>query len=151
VNPYVTETIWQAHGSEMRQIKEILCKSPDNNAPKAALRLIEWMVSAGHRDMIFVCGDPSASKRSTVDENSSSFYSKFIEVLTSKGYKVQNRVMKSAPEVALSAAFINAIYENNLYGKSIMISDRCFSSIEDYLLVKEDAEGKMQKGKRERS
>lgn len=97
--------------------------------------------------MVFVCGDPSASKKSTVDENSSSFYEKYIAVLTSRGYKVTNKVMKSAPEVALSGAFINAIYETNLFGWSITISDNCTASIEDYMLVKEDAEGKMFKKK----
>lgn len=147
VNPYVTNTLWQVRGKEINQIHEVLSKSPDNNAPKAAARFADWLDSIGHSDMVFVCGDPSASKRSTVDENSSSFYTKFIEVLTKRGYKVTNKVMKSAPEVALSGAFINAIYENNLGGWSIKIGDRCFTSIEDYMLVKEDAEGKMAKEK----
>lgn len=156
VNPYVTITIWQARaltyslnglstGGSLFQIGEILCKSPDNNAPKAAAKLCDYLDGIKHQDMVFVCGDPSASKRSTVDENSSSFYTKVIQVLNSRGYRTQNKVMKSAPEVALSAAFVNAIYENNLFGWSITIGDRCFASIEDYIVVKEDAEGKMAK------
>jgi hypothetical protein len=147
VNPYVTNTIWQVRGKSINQVHEILCKSPNNNAPKAAAKFCDWLDLIQHKDVVFVCGDPSASKRSTVDENSSSFYEKFIAVVMSRGYKVVNKVMKSAPEVALSAAFINGIYENNLYGWVINISERCFSSIEDYILVKEDAEGKMFKGK----
>lgn len=147
VNPYVTQTIWQVNGTHISQVHEILCMSPNNNAPKAAAKFCDWLDLMKHKDVVFVCGDPSASKRSTVDENNSSFYEKYIAVLASRGYKVVNKVMKSAPEVALSATFINAIYENNLYGWSITISERCFSSIEDYILVKEDAEGKMFKGK----
>lgn len=147
VNPYVTITLWQIRGTQFMQVAEILCQSPNNNAPKAGAKLCDWMDEKGHKDMVFVCGDPSASRRSTVDENSSSFYEKFMEVLRVRGYHVTNKVMKSAPEVALSGAFINAIYENNLYGWSIVISDRCFSSIEDYIMVKEDAEGKMMKEK----
>jgi len=147
VNPYVTVTGWQVRGTAIFQIKEILCYSPDNNAPKAAGKAADWLDSIKHTDMVFVCGDPSGKKRSTVDANSKSFYDKFIEVLKSRGYRVTDKVMKSAPEVALSAAFVNAIYENNLYGWSITISDTCFSSIEDYVMVKEDAEGKMQKTK----
>jgi hypothetical protein len=100
-----------------------------------------------YKDVVFIYGDPSAKRKSTVDENNASFYDKFIEVLRKKGFKVISRVMKSAPEVALSAAFINEIYESNLYGWSIVIGDMCFVSIEDYLLVKEDAEGKMFKPK----
>lgn len=148
VNPYVTCTCWQIiGGKDIKQIKEILCKSPDNNAPKAAGKVADWLQSINHKDMVFVCGDPSASKRSTVDVNSSSFYDKFIEVLRDRGFKVANKVMKAAPEVALSAAFINSILENNIYGWTIQISDMCFASIEDYIMVKEDAEGKMQKDK----
>jgi phage terminase large subunit len=147
VNPYVTITVWQVRGTQIVQIAEILCQSPDNNAPKAAQKLCDWMRSKNHTDMVFVCGDPSARRRSTVDENSASFYEKLMEVIRKNGFHVRDKVMKSAPEVALSGAFINAIYENGLYGWSILISDRCFSSIEDYLLVKEDAEGKMMKEK----
>jgi hypothetical protein len=142
VNPYVTNTIWQVRGGQILQIHEILAKSPDNNAPKAANKFADWLDSIGHKDAVWVCGDPSASRRSTVDENSSSFYVKFIEVLTKRGYKVVNKVQKSAPEVALSGAFINALLEGNIPGWGILISDRCFSSIEDYIMVKEDAEGK---------
>lgn len=149
VNPYITQTIWQVDTEEkqIKQVHELLCKSPDNNAPKSAKKMVAWLKEIDYKDVVFIYGDPSASKRSTVDENSSSFYDKYIEVLKNEGFHVVSRVMKSAPEVALSAAFINDIYENNLYGWSIIIGDRCFQSIEDYLMVKEDAEGKMLKPK----
>ncbi len=147
VNPFVTDTIWQVRGATICQVHEILSKSPDNNAPKAARRAIDWLNSVGHKDVVFVCGDPSSSKRSTVDENSASFYEKFISELMTAGFKVVNKVMKSAPEVALSGSFVNSIFENNLYGWTISIADNCFASIEDYIMVKEDAEGKMFKPK----
>jgi PBSX family phage terminase large subunit len=149
VNPYVTVSCWQVitDKKELRQVHEIPCKSPDNNAVKAAMKLIKWLEQIDYKDVVYLYGDPSASKRSTIDPNNSSFYDKFIETLQKAGYKVTSRVQRSAPEVALSAAFINDIYENNLNGWSIVISDRCFVSIEDYLLVKEDADGKMLKPK----
>lgn len=149
VNPYVTVSCWQvdAEARQIRQVHELPCKSPDNNAPKAAKRLAEWLRQIGHQDVVFLYGDPSGAKRSTVDANSRSFFDKFIEVLTAEGFHVSSRVARSAPEVALSAAFINEIYEHNLNGWSILIHDRCFTSIEDYLLVKEDADGKMLKKK----
>jgi phage terminase large subunit len=143
VNPYVTNTIWQVRGKSANQIHEILTKNPDNNAPKAATKFADYLDSIGHKDVVLVCGDPSSSKRTTVDENSASFYVKFIEVLTKRGYHVVNKVMRSAPEVALSGAFVNAIFENNIYGWVINIGDRCFSSIEEYMLVKENAEGQV--------
>ncbi len=149
VNPYVTVSCWQVNTEtkQIIQVHELPCSSPENNAPKAAKKLAGWLHSISYKDVVYLYGDPSGSKRSTVDANSSSFYDKFIDVLAKEGFKVISRVRKSAPEVALSAAFINDIYEHNLYGWSILIHDRCFNSIEDYLLVKEDAEGKMLKKK----
>lgn len=145
VTPYVTCTCWQVRGGkDIKQIKEILCKPKDksNNAPKAAAKVADWLDSIKHTDVVFVCGDPSASARSSIDPNNASFFDKFIEVLRERGYKVTNKVMRSAPEVALAAAFINALYENKIYGWSIEIGDMCFESIEEYVMIKEDAEGK---------
>jgi hypothetical protein len=149
VNPYVTVSCWQLFVDRklLRQVHELACRSPENNAPKAARKLAAWLHSIDYKDVVFIYGDPSASRKSTVDANNSSFYDKFIEVLRASGFTVISRVAKSHPEVALSAAFINEIYESNLGGWSIEISDMCFTSIEDYILVKEDAEGKMLKEK----
>lgn len=149
VNPYVTISCWQINTEKkiIRQVHELPCKSPDNNAPKAAKKLLKWLDDIEYKDVLYIYGDPSASKRSTVDENSSSFYDKFIQTLQTAGVKIANRVQKSAPEVALSGAFINEIYESHLFGWTIEISEMCFTSIEDYLLVKEDKEGKMMKKK----
>lgn len=149
VTPYVTATIWQIDvgKKQIKQVHEILAKSPDNNAPKAAKLAAKWLLSINYQNVVFIYGDPSAGKRSTIDENNASFYDKYIEVLRSSGYRIEKRVDRSAPQVALSGAFINDIYENGYGGWSIVISDKCYASIEDYLLVKEDAEGKMQKTK----
>ncbi len=149
VNPYVTNTIWQINAAEkeIKQVHEILSKSPENNAPKAALQLVKWLRQIDYGNVVYVYGDPSAGKRSTVDENSASFFDKYIETLNKQGFRTDKRVSKSAPEVALSASFINDIYETNLFGWSISVSDKCVVSIADYLSVKEDAEGKMLKEK----
>jgi hypothetical protein len=149
VNPYVTVACWQVFPAEkiIRQVHELPCRTPDNNAVKAAKILVQWLLSIDYKDVVFLYGDPSAAKRSTIDENNRSFYYKFEEVLIKAGFKVSNRVQRSAPEVALSASFINDIYENSAYGWNIEVNELCFVSIEDYLLVKEDAEGRMLKVK----
>ena len=147
VTPYVTITAWQIIGKNIRQVQEILCTSPDNNAPKAAKKLAEWLKSIGYKDVLYIYGDPSSGKRSTVDENNESFYDKVISVLKAEGFVVSSRVGKSAPEVALSAAFINEIYESQLNGYSITIGEHCKKSIDDYVSVKEDKDGSMMKPK----
>jgi phage terminase large subunit len=146
VMPYITIGCWQVISSkDIRQVHEIPCKSPDNSAPKAAQKLVDWLNRIEYQDVLYVYGDPSSSKRSAIDPNNSSFYDKFIEVLTKAGFKVVNRVARSAPEVALSAAFINEIYEASLDGYSITIADTCKVSIDDYISVKEDKDGTMLK------
>lgn len=143
--PYVTVSIWQVMGNEIRQLHEIPCRTPDNNAPKAARKFINWLQSIRHEDMVFVYGDPSSKKGSTSDENNRSFYDKFFQELQLAKIPFTNRVVRSAPEVALSAAFINEIFENNLNGWHIEINSSCSVAIEDYLVVKEAPDGSMVK------
>ena len=147
VNPYVTCTIWQVFGKAIHQVDEILSRSPENNAPKAAQKLVRWLLQKDHEDIVYVYGDPSAGKRSTIDENNASFYDKYIGTLRKAGFTVVNRVGRSAPQVALSAAFINSILETNLDGWSISIGEQCKTSIDDYVLVKESPDGTMHKPK----
>jgi hypothetical protein len=142
VVPYVTNTIWQVRGKQLCMISEIAAEEPNNNAPRAAGLFCDYLDGIGHRDLVIVCGDPSSSKRSTVDANSASFYDKFLEILRLRGYKAVNKVMRSAPEVALSATFINEIFANQLNGNQILIGDGCFKAIEDLIMAKEDAEGR---------
>lgn len=148
VNPYVPISIWQVKGKRLQQVHELCCVDPENNAPKAARKLAKWLTAIDYRDVVFLYGDPSAKKRSTIDENSVSFFSKFIQELRAAGFMVSNRVQPSPPRVAISASFVNDIYENEIMGYSIMISETCTVSIEDYYTVKEDKDGTMLKPKR---
>lgn len=150
-SPYVTVTLWQIHDRKPRkqivQFAEVICRDPENNAPKAAAKLATYLKRIGHEDVVFFYGDASGGKRSTVDDNSKSFFDKFTEVLRKEGFTIINRVAKANPQVALSAAFINDIYENNLYDLEIIIGDSCKISIDDYVVVKEDENGAMAKPK----
>jgi hypothetical protein len=147
VNPYVTVSCWQIVDKNIRQVHELPCKSPDNNAPKAAGRLIRWLKNINYTDVVYIYGDPSANSRSTVDQNNASFFDKFIAELKAAGFHVVSRVRRSHPQVALSAAFINDIYEYEHDGFSITIGDNCSVSIDDYISAKEDKDGKMLKPK----
>lgn len=148
VTPYVTVAIWQIAEKCLHQVFELPCTAPDNNAPRAARKLAKWLNSIDYKDVLFIYGDPSASARSTIDENNASFFDKFIDEVRSFGFKVTSRVGKSAPQIALSAAFINEIYADNYGGYSIAISNKCPVSIEDYYTVKEDHDGTMKKVKK---
>lgn len=145
VSPYVTVSIWQMIDKEFRQIHEIPCESPDNNAPKAALKTCSWLRSINYGDVVFIYGDPSGNNKSTIDANGASFFDKFIEGLKEQGFTVERRIDKGHPQVALSRAFIDEIYEKNLHGYSIVINKSCTTSIEDYTMAKEAADGTLLK------
>ena len=147
--PYVTVGAWQyiSANKNIRQVKEFPCKAPDNNAVKAALKVAKWLDSIDYKDVVYVYGDPSGNSQNTIDENNMSWYDKFISTLKMHSYSVVRRIGKSHPEVARSAEFINDIYEHELYGYSITISDECRVSIDDYINAKEDKDGTMLKTK----
>lgn len=143
VHPYVTISVWQVDTKrkKIRQFMEFPCKSPNNTASKAAKQFSDWLRKIGFTDKIFIYGDPSAKARSTVDDEGRSFFDKFIGVLHQERWSLIDRVQRSAPQVSISADFINDIYESNLDGWSIEISQKCRTSIDDYCMTKEDMNG----------
>lgn len=142
--PYVTVLPWQINGKALCQVHELLCKAPDNTAIKAARKFCGWLRAIGHEDVVFVYGDTTAKVGSTDHVDGKSFFDQFIDEVR-KEFVVIDRVGRSNPSVAISAAFINDIYEHQLAGWSIVIGDRCSVSIDDYNAVKEDEKGGMVK------
>jgi len=147
VQPYVTCSLWQidTQTKHISQFHEIAAKSPNNNAPRAARLLVDYLNRIGYKDVVFVYGDPSARARSTVDADGASFFDKYIGELRAAGFHVRDRVQRSAPEVAQSGNFINEIYANSYEGWSISISQTCRTSIDDYCNALEDKDGKVLK------
>lgn len=147
VSPYIAIQLWQMRSSEKKinQIHEIPCSSPFNTASKSAVKLIHWLDSINYKNSVMLYGDPSANARSTNDDYGQSFFQKFKNELQKAGYSVIDRIKKSAPNVALSGDFINEIYESNYMGWTININTMCRISIEDYIMVKKEADGTMQK------
>jgi len=147
VAPYVTVALWQVDMANKKadQVDELPCTSPYNTASRAAKRTADYLRAIDYRDVVYIYGDPSANAKNTIDDEGKSFFAKFIDTLRNEGFRIMDRVGKSAPSVGQSASFINEIYESNYAGWEIRISNKCRKSIEDYTMVKEDAEGKMLK------
>jgi phage terminase large subunit len=146
-SPYVTVSIWQVIEKNIRQVHELPCRAPDNTAIKAAKKLATWLDGIAYKDVIFLYGDPSTQARSADNEDGKSFFDQFVDTLRAAGFIVIVRIGKAAPLVALSAAFVNDIYEHEYGGWSITIADSCKVSIDDYNSVKEDENGGMLKVK----
>lgn len=149
VNPYCAASFWQVNAQQkkLRQIYELPCEHPENNAVKAAKKCAKWLKSIDYKLPVHVGGDPSANAKNTIDEEGKSFFDKFKAALKEEGFDVVDKVGKSAPGVAASGSFINEIYESNYLGWSIEIDVNCRKSIEDYTMVKEDIDGTMLKKK----
>jgi PBSX family phage terminase large subunit len=147
VNPYIAVSLWQADPQNkiIYQVGELPCEHPDNTASKAAKRVVKYLDSIGYILAVHVGGDPSANKKSTEDDEGRSFFDKFKAAIRDGGYRVIDRVERSAPEVARSGEFINEIYESNYQGWKIVIGKQCRKSIEDYNMTKEDKDGKILK------
>lgn len=143
VQPYVTCSIWQVDNTakKIKQIHEIDARSPNNNASRAAGLFCDYLDKIGFKDLIFLNGDPSANSSSTTDDDGRSFFDKVKATITERKYKYADRVNRSAPGVAISAAFINHIYESGYEGWSIEIGQTCRVSIDDYCMTKENKDG----------
>lgn len=150
VVPYCTASIWQAvelEGDqagtwELRQIAEVASRAPNNTAFKNAMEVGKYLERINYKGDIAVYGDPSAKNRSTEDDEGRSHFDKFISTMDRLGYRVINRVEKSAPRLLLSVSFVNDIYEELIEGWRIVIGKSCQISIEDYNLLKEGPDGK---------
>jgi phage terminase large subunit len=147
VDPYITIAIWQVVGWEIRQVWELPCEAPENTAFKAAKALDKWLLSVGNNLTVYIYGDPSANARSTEDDEGRSFFDKFIGTLEVCGWRIEKRVGKSPPGVALSGEFVNDIYDRLFVNWQLLINIACRVSIEDYSLVKKAPDGTMLKEK----
>jgi phage terminase large subunit len=143
VTPYISVQAWQIEMGSKRvlQVYEMPCASPNNTASKAARVTAKWLTDQRYTDTVHIYGDPSSNARSTVDDEGKSFFDKFIGEITASGFKVNNKVQKSAPGVSISGDFINEIYESNYEGWKIEIDTNCRKSIEDYAMAKEAPDG----------
>ncbi len=143
VSPYIAIALWQIDNQmrKLNQVGELPCEHPNNTASKAGKAVVKYLKSIGYNLPVYVGGDPSANARSTEDDEGRSFFDKFIAAIEDGGYRVVNKVGRSAPEVARSGEFINEIYESNYEGWEIRIGKNCRKSIEDYNMAKEAADG----------
>jgi len=141
--PYISQTLWQINGKEIRQFNELCASDPGNTAKKAAQKVAKYLDDINYEGVIYLYGDASGRNKSATD-NSSFFDLYFLELKSH--YHVIDRIMRSNPSVQLSAAFVNEIYEGNTEF-SIVIGDNCKLSIKDYNTVKEGKDGEMVKEK----
>lgn len=150
VLPYITCTYWQISleggKSAIRQIGETCAGTPDNTVRKSAKLVAKRLREIGV-DHVILHGDASTRAANNIDDEKRSFHDLFIDTLQKEGIEVDDKVSGRNPSVAMSGEFINAIFDGIFPDLSILISDECKKSIEDYQAVQKDVNGAILKTK----
>jgi hypothetical protein len=137
VNPYLPVGVFQIQGKQIHMIDEIAGENP-NNTIKAVCREFKRKYPA-HKSGLFIYGDATANKEDTKLEKGYNFYRLILEEL--KEYHPTSRVMRSNPSVVMRGNWINTILEKELGGVSVLIDENCKRMINDFVNLKEAADG----------
>lgn len=145
VNPYLPCGIFQiqtdsnttnGHKS-IFMIDEIAGCNP-NNTIKSVCNEIKRKYP-NHLSGMFIYGDATADKEDTKLEKGYNFYRLIQDHL--KQYRPALRVLKSNPSVVMRGNWLNTVFEKEIGGLSVLISEKCTKAVNDFVLLKEAADG----------
>lgn len=138
VNPYLPCGVFQIEGKELRMIDEITGITPNNTVRSVCQEFVR--LYPAHSSGLFIYGDATANKEDTKLEKGYNFFRLIMDNL--KDYKPINRVLASNPSVVMRGSWINTVLEKNIGGLTFVIGENCKTAINDFILLKEDSEGK---------
>lgn len=137
VNPYLPCGIFQLEGKTIKMIDEVAGYTP-NNTIKGVCNEIKRKYQ-GHDAGMFVYGDATAQKEDTKLEKGYNFFRLIQDEL--QEFRPQMRISKSNPSVVMRGMWINTILEKNIGDIKLMIDESCKKTINDFVLLKEAADG----------
>lgn len=137
VVPYLTALVFQAEGSHVWQVDEIMMEPPRNNLQDFALEFHKRYM--GHGSGLIIYGDATSRKGDTKIERGHNFFTLVKDLL--KDYHPRVKVPKANPSVFLRALFINEVFRHNIEGVRIEIGENCPKTIEDFKYIKEAPDG----------
>ncbi len=146
VNPYPALSIWQAEGKEVRQLHEICLRHPENKLIKVAKEFVKWVRSQSWNNLVYIYGDATSQKEDAKLQAGYNYFTMLRNEIEPH-FRCQIRKPSRNPPVAMSADFINSIYESNFDDIKILINEGCNESIKDYTTVQEAPDGTMIKKK----
>ena len=141
VNPYLPLGVFQLEGKKVFMIDEIAGVNPNNTIKAVCNEFIRKYY--GHKSGLFVYGDATAQKEDTKLEKGYNFFRLIQDALIQ--FRPSMRISKSNPSVAMRGNWINTILENSIGGIDIIIDESCKKTINDFVLLKEAADGKKSK------
>lgn len=144
VNPYLPAGVFQIFVDPANpkqrtaaMIAEIAGVTPRNTVTAVCNEIRR--LYPGHKAGMFIYGDATASKEDTKLEKGYNFYRLILDAL--KEYRPTLRVLKSNAPVYMRGNWINTIFEKQIGGLKVLISDTCKRAINDFINVKEDENG----------
>lgn len=137
VNPYLPCGVFQLQGKAVRMIDEIAGVSPNNTVRMVCNEIIRKY--QGHAAGMFIYGDATAQKEDTKMEKGYNFFRLIQDALSQ--FRPVMRVAKSNPSVMMRGMWINTILEKQIGGITFMVDDGCKKTINDFVLLKEAADG----------
>lgn len=137
VNPYLPCGIFQIKGKEIHMIAEISGINPNNTIKAVCGEIIRKY--QGHKSGMFIYGDATAQKEDTKMEKGHNFFRLIVDYLAQ--FRPQLRVLKANPSVVMRGNWINTVLEKELGGIKIVIGENCKNTINDFILLKEAADG----------
>lgn len=137
VNPFLPCGVFQIEGKRLIMIDEILGVTPNNTVKSVCAEFSRKYY--GHNSGLFVYGDATANKEDTKMEKGTNFFSLVMDHL--KSFRPVSRVQRSNPSVVMRGNWINNVLETNLGGIEIVIGEDCKTAINDFVLLKEAADG----------
>ena len=146
VNPYPALSIWQIDDKKVSQVHEICLRNPNNKVRSVGKEFLSWAKRNDWSNIVYIYGDATSAKEDTKLEAGVNYFTMLRDIIE-QDFPTQIRKPSKNPPVALSAEFVNAIYEMNYQGIEVTIGDNCTESINDYSLVQEKTDGTMKKPK----
>lgn len=145
--PYCTATFWQVFPGEKRvvQFAEVIARDPYNHASGLGVLVTEFLHKIEYTDAVMMYGDATTKNQNAIDEKKRSFFDLFLEQLK-EHFKVIDNLGSKNPQVVKTGEFVNALYAG-FSGWRVEIAETCKESLSDYLTVKKDMDGAMQKKK----
>lgn len=137
VNPYMPATVWQAEGSKVWQIDELVMRPKQNNLPETCREFIKRY--KGHGSGLVVYGDATSKKKDAKLERGYNFYDLIRDLLSE--FHPQFRVPAANPSVMMRILFINEAFRGMIQDVEIIIGKECKTTIEDFKYIKEAPDG----------
>jgi phage terminase large subunit len=141
VNPYMTLVIYQIVDKQVFQIDEICLPSPKNTTEDVCKEFA--LRYSTHQSGISIYGDPSGKREDTRSEKGHNDF-RIIENSLQK-FHPEMKLLTVAPSVEMSGKWLNMVFFKNEGGISVLFSDRCQKTIDDFMYVKEAEDSTMAK------